>query len=190
MPHELLEHPPGGLGHPSKIPAKSQILSLETRGKQTFEGGHELFDPHPFTWKTPHPTRQSPGPKIFVLFCGENPDGGPSNGGLRPLAPTQSSAIVHICGLLGLFVKRNVRRKMTTIVGTRGQFGLAFFAFFLPLSPFSGGRKGHLENPENRGKRPFFLRYPQICLNPHLLNTHLRRSKKCWIKIRNLFSVE
>ena len=28
-----------------------------------------------------------------------------------------------------------------------------------------------------RRKRAFFLRYPQICLNPHLLNPHLRHSK-------------
>ena len=28
-----------------------------------------------------------------------------------------------------------------------------------------------------RRKKAFFLRYPQICLNPHLLNPHLRHSK-------------
>ena len=31
----------------------------------------------------------------------------------------------------------------------------AFFALFLPFSPFSGGCEEHLGNPENRGKRPF-----------------------------------
>ena len=31
----------------------------------------------------------------------------------------------------------------------------AFFALFLPFSPFSGGCEEHLENPENGGKRPF-----------------------------------
>ena len=34
----------------------------------------------------------------------------------------------------------------------------AFFALFLPFSPFSGGCEEHLGNPENVGKRPF----PQI----------------------------
>ena len=53
----------------------------------------------------------------------------------------------------------------------------AKIALFLPFSPFSGGCEEHLENPENGGKSPFFLRYPQICLNPHLLNPHLRHSK-------------
>ena len=39
----------------------------------------------------------------------------------------------------------------------------AFFALFLPFSPFSGGPEEHLENPENGGKRPFssdILRFP------------------------------
>ena len=50
---------------------------------------------------------------------------------------------------------------------------------FRPLSafsPFSGGCEEHLGNPENGGKKAFFLRYPLICLNPHLLNSHLRHS--------------
>ena len=29
-----------------------------------------------------------------------------------------------------------------------------------------------------RRKKAFFLRYPQICLNPHLLNPHLRHPKR------------
>ena len=49
-----------------------------------------------------------------------------------------------------------------------------------PFPPFSGGCEEHLGNPENRGKRPFFLRYPQFCLNPRLLNPHLRHSRS-WI---------
>ena len=31
-----------------------------------------------------------------------------------------------------------------------------------------------------RRKKAFFLRYPQICLNPHLLNPHLRHSNRCF----------
>ena len=46
---------PRGPGHPGKIPGISQVPSLETQGKQTFEGGRELFGPHPFAWKTPIP---------------------------------------------------------------------------------------------------------------------------------------
>ena len=41
--------------HPGKIPGTSQIPLFETQGRQTFEREHELFDHHPFTWKTPTP---------------------------------------------------------------------------------------------------------------------------------------
>ena len=54
----------------------------------------------------------------------------------------------------------------------------AKIALLLPLSPFSGGCQEHLGNPENGGKRLFFLRYPRISLNPHLLNPHLRHPKR------------
>ena len=52
----------------------------------------------------------------------------------------------------------------------------AFFARFLPFSPFSGGCEAPGKSREQR-KKAFSLRYPQICLNPHLLNPHLRHSK-------------
>ena len=44
-----------GPGHPSKILGTSQIPPFETQGRQTFEGGHEVFGHHPFQWKTPTP---------------------------------------------------------------------------------------------------------------------------------------
>ena len=47
---------PGGPGHPGKISGTSQIPLFETQGRQTFKGGHKLFDHHPFAWKTPTPT--------------------------------------------------------------------------------------------------------------------------------------
>ena len=47
---------PRGPRHPGKIPGTSQIPLFETQGRQTFEGGHELFVHHPFTWKTPTPS--------------------------------------------------------------------------------------------------------------------------------------
>ena len=58
-----------GPGHPGQIPRTSQIPLFETQGRQTFEGGHELFGHQPFAWKTP-PHRAVCGPKklIFVLF--------------------------------------------------------------------------------------------------------------------------
>ena len=53
----------------------------------------------------------------------------------------------------------------------------AFFALFLPFSPFSGGPEQHLENPENGGKRPFSsdilgfdstpISYTPICGTPN-----------------------
>ena len=44
-------------------------------------------------------------------------------GGLRPLSAicAQSSTMVHICGLFDHKCEGNFRRKMTTIVGNRGQ---------------------------------------------------------------------
>ena len=44
---------PRGPGHPGKISGTSQIPLFETQGRQSFEGGHEVFDHHPFEWKTP-----------------------------------------------------------------------------------------------------------------------------------------
>ena len=58
---------PRGPGHPGQIPRTFQGPSLKNQEKQTFEGGHALFGPHP--------SRQSSGPKSyraqklnFVLF--------------------------------------------------------------------------------------------------------------------------
>ena len=51
---QLFEHPQGS-GHPGNIPGTSQVPPFETQGRQTFKGGHELFDPNPFAWKTPTP---------------------------------------------------------------------------------------------------------------------------------------
>ena len=47
-----------------------------------------------------------------------------------------------------------------------------FFCLFRPFRRVrrAPGKWGYLR------KKAFFLRYPQICLNPHLLNPHLRHS--------------
>ena len=44
-----------GPGHPGKNPGTSQIPPFETQGRQTFEGGHEVFGYHPFAQKIPTP---------------------------------------------------------------------------------------------------------------------------------------
>ena len=46
---------PRGPGRPGKIPGTSQTPLFETQGRQSFEGGHEVFGHHPFAWKTPTP---------------------------------------------------------------------------------------------------------------------------------------
>ena len=56
-----------------------------------------------------------------------------------------------------------------------GKIGLfrpfsAFFALFRRVRRAPGKSR-------KRRKKAFFLRYPQICLNPHLLNPHLRHPK-------------
>ena len=55
---------PRGPGHPGKIPGTFQIPLFETQGRQTFEGGHELFGHHPFAWKTPTPPGGLRTPKV------------------------------------------------------------------------------------------------------------------------------
>ena len=45
----------------------------------------------------------------------------------------------------------------------------AFFALFWRVQRAPGKSR-------KRRKKAFFLRYPQICLSPHLLNLHLRHS--------------
>ena len=44
-----------GPGHPGRIPGTSRIPLFETQGRQSFDGGHEVFGHHPFAWKTPTP---------------------------------------------------------------------------------------------------------------------------------------
>ena len=44
-----------GPGHPGRIPGTSRIPLFETQGRQSFEGGHEVFGHHRFAWKTPTP---------------------------------------------------------------------------------------------------------------------------------------
>ena len=56
-------------------------------------------------------------------FFGASPNGGLANGGFRCLSTIcpQLSAIVRFCGPFGPLSKGIIRRKMTTIVGNRGQ---------------------------------------------------------------------
>ena len=63
-----------GPGHPGKIPGTSRIPLFETQGRQSFEGGHEVFGHHPFAWKTPTPPGGLRTPKLNLcaLFSGLN----------------------------------------------------------------------------------------------------------------------
>ena len=63
----------------------------------------------------------------------------------------------------------------------------AFFALFLPFSPFSGGCEEHLGNPENGGKKGIFPQISSDLLKPPSLNPHLRHSKKNIISVPNSF---
>ena len=55
-------------------------------------------------------------------------------------------------------------------IGQNRPFSNAFFAVFRRV-PRAPGKS------RKRRKKAFFLRYPRISLNPHLLNPHLRHSK-------------
>ena len=57
---------------------------------------------------------------------------------------------------------------LTALPGNRPKS--AFFALFRRVRRAPGKSR-------KRRKKAFFLRYPQICLNPHLLNPHLRHPK-------------
>ena len=57
---------PNGPGHPGKIPGTSRIPLFETQGRQTFEGGHEIFGHHPFEWKTPTPPGGLRTQKVYL----------------------------------------------------------------------------------------------------------------------------
>ena len=66
-----------GPGHPGKIPGTSRIPLFETQGRQSFEGGHEVFGHHPFAWKTPTPPGGLRTQKLNLcaLFSCLNPRG-------------------------------------------------------------------------------------------------------------------
>ena len=69
--------------------------------------------------------------------------------------------------------KWGLKRCLPSLPENRAKIG--FCRPFLPFSQFSGGSEEHLENPGNGGKGLFFLKYPPICLNPHL-----RHSNSVW----------
>ena len=71
----------------------------------------------------------------------------------------------------------NAANRGVTNEGLRGLAALpgnrpapSFFPLFLPFSPFSRGPGEQLGNPEKRKKTAFSLKYPWICLSPHLLS--------------------
>ena len=64
--HKLFQHAQGSGTSRPKIPGTSRILLFETQGRQTFEGGHELFAHHPFAWKTPTPPGGLRTQKVYL----------------------------------------------------------------------------------------------------------------------------
>ena len=67
---QTFEHFQGSGSGTSRQNSRDIPVSLpRTQGQQTFEGGHELFDPHPLAWKTPAPHS---GPRAIVAHvCGD-----------------------------------------------------------------------------------------------------------------------
>ena len=82
--------------------------------------------------------------------------------GLRPLSAicAQSSTIVHFCGPFGRLSKGKFRRKMTTVVGNRGQLWTSHKHLLSPhlLSP-------HFKTFQNRGVSQLHCRLPR-CNGP------------------------
>ena len=93
----------------------------------------------------------------------------------RPLSAicAQSSTIVHLCGLFGSLSKGNIRHKMTTIVGNRGQLWTSTLSPHL-LSP-------RLDFPDHCHKRDALF---QEDVNGEKLTV-----KKWWIFGADFFTV-
>ena len=130
----------------------NQFARIDSQEKPYFY----RFNPFSTFIRTNRPTSPfanlsaSDSPKFLGvwLYVLEKSKWGLSNGGLRPLSAicAQSSIIVHFCGLFGPLSKGNFRRKMTTIVGNRGQLWTS------ALSPHL--ESPHLDFPECwKGKR-------------------------------------
>ena len=92
---------PRGPGHPGKIPGTSQIPLFETQGRQTFEGGHEVFGHHPFELKTPTPPGGLRTHKVYLcalfscLIRGSLLRGGYNNSLHVPLAVPSPAPTPH-----------------------------------------------------------------------------------------------
>ena len=67
---------PRGSGYPGKFPGHPRFLPSKPKEDKLSREGKKLFDPHPFAWKTPHPTRRSRDQKVNhcalspCLICG------------------------------------------------------------------------------------------------------------------------
>ena len=83
---------PRGPGRPGRIPGISQIPLFETQGRQTFEGGHELFGHHPFAWNW---ITFIPQPEL-VMINSSSTEGIAENGGaLNPYISNQDISKWH-----------------------------------------------------------------------------------------------
>ena len=106
---------PRGPGHPGKIPRTSQTPLFETQGRPTFEGGHELFDPHPFAWKTPTPPGGLRTQKVnlsalfshlrFMWYCASIADTPLARRGIAPQVRMLGGGVSHRIDLF--FIERH-----------------------------------------------------------------------------------
>ena len=109
---------------PGKFPGTSQISLLETQGRQTLEGGHELFGRHPFAWKTPTPPGGLRTQKVNLcapFFCLTL--NGPTLKTLTSLNRYSWATIAF--GVIPLFLPLAI----TAFGGPEGYFSLAIIAF-------------------------------------------------------------
>ena len=91
--HKLFEHPQGsGASRQNSRDITDPLF--ETQGRQTFEGGRELFGHHPFAWKTPG--GRSPDPKSESLCSCFLPEEKPNHGKTSKKSPKMSKNYLEI----------------------------------------------------------------------------------------------
>ena len=101
--HKLFEHRQGS-GTSRQNSRDIPDSSLQTQGRQSFEGGHEVFNHHPFAWKTPTPP-----------------------GGLR----TQKLNLCALFSCLNLPKRRTNVQPLTCKIDSSNSFYYLFFSFII-----------------------------------------------------------
>ena len=109
-----------GLGHPGKIPGTYKVPLFNTQGRQTFEGGHELFRPPHLRVEDPHPTRRSPDPKSQSLSRNRRPP----EGMIRKMTWFWSSDFFYMCSCGGLEADSKWRCACGHVTNVLGPFNV------------------------------------------------------------------